>query len=154
MLIRDILDRKIVMVSDQATYEEAARLLRRQKVSGAPVVDMTGKVVGFISEKDLFRILYPFYRSYYENPELYIDFEGREDKASEIRNHRVATFMSKPAITVHPDMPILRAGAIMIARHIHCLPVVEDERLIGMIHRQHIFQAILAHNFERKEPTQ
>lgn len=138
----------IITISRNATYEEAARILYNNKISGAPVVDENGEIVGLISEKDLFRVLYPLYKSFYENPEIYTDFEERESKAQEIKDRSIENFMLKEVITVGPETPILRAGALMLARGISRLPVVENDRLIGIISRRDIYSAILKQNFK------
>ena len=137
---------EVITLRPDASYAEAAALFASRGISGAPVVDALGEVVGMVSEKDLFRILYPWYRSFYEHPEMYLDFESREHKADDVADRRVASFMSHPVVTVDHQTPILKAGAIMIARHIHHLPVVSEGQLLGMVDRTNIFRTILAEN--------
>ncbi len=131
----------------ETTYEEAAEFLCRHEISGAPVVDEFGALVGMVSEKDLFRVLYPFYKSFYEHPDAYMDFENRESKAQEIRHHPVSTFMTASVITVDPDAPLMRAGALMLAHHVHLLPVVEKGKLIAILRRGVLYRALLRKNF-------
>jgi CBS domain-containing protein len=148
MKVRDIMEAEVLAIPIQASYEDAARVLYTQDVSGAPVVDAEGNLVGTVSEKDLFRIMYPFYKSYYEHPESYVDYEEREHKIDEIRTHRVENFMTRELVTIHPEAPVMRAGAIMLARGVNRLPVVEDGKLIGMITRNKIYRKILRYHFE------
>lgn len=143
MHVRDVMEVDVVTVPEHATYEDVARLLHDKQISGVPVVDSDGRLVGAVSEKDLFRILYPFYRSYYESPESYTDFVAREAKIEEIRHHPVSGFMTTDISVISPDAPIMRAGAIMLARHIHRLPVVEGGRLVGIVSRANIYREIL-----------
>ncbi|MCX6784437.1 MAG: CBS domain-containing protein, partial [Candidatus Komeilibacteria bacterium] len=89
MQVKDIMMTKIITVPETATYEEAAKTLVGNKISGAPVVDSVGGVIGMITKKDLFKVLYPFYRSFYEHPESYTEAEDRESKAAEIRHHKI-----------------------------------------------------------------
>lgn len=131
----------------ETTYEEAAMLLCRHELSGAPVVDEAGVVVGMVSEKDLFRVLYPFYKSFYESPDAYTDFESRESKAQEIRHHPVSSFMTSQVITITPDAPLMRAGALMLAHHVHLLPVVEKGKLVGILRRGVLYRSVLRKNF-------
>lgn len=125
------------------TYEEVYKILVDNDISGAPVVAENDNIVGIISEKDLFRVLFPFYTSYYNNPELYVDYEERENKVDEIKNHKVELFMSRDFVHISPEDPVLRAGALMLAKNISRLPVVEDGKLIGMIWRRDIYKTIL-----------
>jgi len=80
MKVRDLMRKKIITLKPENTYEEAVALLYKNNLNGAPVVDDEGKLVGYVSEKDLFRILYPYYQSFYEHPESYTDGEKREKK--------------------------------------------------------------------------
>lgn len=147
MKVRELMETEVVNVSPNTTYEEAARLLYTNRVSGVPVLDEKDRVVGFVSEKDIVRILYPWYRSFYDSPESYTDMEARESKASEIRNTKVEVFMKKNILTVTPDDPIMKAGALMLAHDVNRLPVVENGKVIGVVSRDSIYKAVLKKNF-------
>jgi len=148
MKVKEIMEPSVISLNIDSTYEEVARVLYTNGISGAPVVDGTGKVVGVVSEEDLFRIIYPFYKSYYDHPEMYADYEAREKKMQEIKNHKVEIFMSKNVVGVYPDTPILQAGAVMLARDIMRLPVIKDGQLVGIINRKAIYHAVLKNNFK------
>lgn len=147
MKVKELMDTRIVSVSPHATYEEVARLLYTHHVSGAPVLDEKERVVGFVSEKDIVRILYPWYKSFYESPESYTDMEARESKAGDIRNTKVEVFMKRNIITVTPDDPIMKACALMLAHDVNRLPVVVDGTVVGMVSRDSIYKAVLKKNF-------
>jgi len=148
MKVRDVMETEVITVPEHASYEDVAKILYTRNISGVPVVDKDGNLVGALSEKDLFRIMYPFYKSYYEDPGSYTDLEARENKIEEIRSHPVKGFMTQNVVTVAPDMPVMRAGALMLARGVNRLPVVEDGKLIGIISRRNIFREILRHHLD------
>lgn len=148
MKVRVIMEPAVITVRKDATYEEAARLIYTNGVSGLPVVDENNKVIGVVSEEDLFKIVYPFYKSYYDHPEMYVDYEDREKKMQEIRHHRVEIFMTKNVVAVDPETPVLQAGAVMLARDIQRLPVIKDGQLVGIISRKMIYHAVLKNNFD------
>lgn len=148
MRIKDIMVSPVITVPSHATYVEVAHILYTHHITGAPVVANDGQVIGMVSEKDLYRILYPWYQSYYLNPEEYVDYETRESKAKDIRDHRVETFMTAPVITTRSDAPLLRAGAIMLAKHIHRLPVVDENRLVGIVTRGELYRRIIQTQIE------
>jgi CBS domain-containing protein len=150
MKVREIMSTDFVSIPKDATYEQVFKLLNDNNISGAPVVD-NGRIVGIVSEKDLFRVLFPYYTSYYNNPELYVDYEERENKIDEIRNHKVEIFMSRDFVHIHPDDPVLRAGALMLAKHVSRLPVVENGNLVGMIWRRDIYKTILQRKLLKQE---
>lgn len=144
------MDTKFITIPKNATYEQVFKVLDDNNISGAPVVD-DGRIIGIVSEKDLFRVLFPYYTSYYNNPELYVDYEERENKIDEIRGHKVDIFMSRDFVHIHPDDPVLRAGALMLAKHVSRLPVVENGKLLGMIWRRDIYKSILRNKLSKAE---
>lgn len=148
MIVKNIMKKDVVTIPHTATYYEAAKILHDHNISGAPIVDEQNKLVGMITEKDLFKVQYPFYKSYYENPELYADAEDRENKASEIKDDVIEKFYSHDITTVTPDTLIMQAGAMLIAKGIHRMPVVDDDgKIVGIISRGDIFRQVLKRNF-------
>lgn len=150
MKVKDLMIADVITVPKTATYEQAAKLLYSKDMSGVCVVDENGKLVGVISEKDLFRVLYPSYGSFYLYPEMYTDLEARENKASEIRHQPIQNYITRAPISIDPETPILVAGARMLAERIHRLPVVKDGKLVGLLTRSRVFNKILKENFEMR----
>ncbi len=148
MLVKNIMKKEVITIPHAATYYEAAKILHDNKISGAPIVDQENKLIGMITEKDLFKVLYPHYKSYYENPELYEDAKDRESKASEIKDDKIENFFSREINTVTPDTLIMKAGALLIAKGIHRMPVVDaNGKIAGIISRGDIFREVLKNNF-------
>ena len=147
MKVKDLMLKEFPTLKPENTYEEAVALLCKNNINGAPVINEENELVGYISEKDLFKILYPYYKSFYEHPEDYANGEKRETKAYEIRYHKIETFMNTIPLTVDPDMPIMNAGALMLAHRIHQFPVIENNKLVGMISRELIYKTVFKHNF-------
>ncbi len=147
MKVKELMDTKVLFVTPNTTYEDVGRLLYTNQVTGIPVLDEQERVVGFVSEKDIVRILYPWYKSFYESPESYTDMESRESKAGDIRNTKVEVFMKRDILTVTPDDPIMKAGALMLAHDVNRLPVIENGKVVGMVSRDSIYKVILKKNF-------
>ena len=133
----------MVTITPETTYEEAARLMHKHKFSGLPVVDNAGNLAGMLSEKDLFRAIYPDYGNYMAESEIHHDLEASEDKIQEVRTQPVEKFMTRKVITIRPDSPVLAAGGLMLAKHIHRLPVVDNDKVVGIVSREDIYRAIL-----------
>jgi len=138
---------KVITVTPNTTYEETAMLMHKHNFSGLPVVDKNSKLAGIISEKDLFKALYPRYEEYLADRQTYRDQEAQEKRIKTIRNNPIKMYMKRKVITLGPDAPILRAGGIMLARGIHGLPVVEKDKLIGIVTREEIYSAIMKRHF-------
>ena len=148
MHVREIMKTNVFKIRIGTTFTNVARQLLEFVVSGAPVVDNADRLLGIISEKDLFRAIYPRYQDFYEAPEAFLDFQKLENEATSIKDAPVESFMSRRLITASPDTPILKIGAIMVATGIHRVPVVENGILVGMVSRGDIYRAILREYFD------
>jgi len=137
----------VVVIKKGTSYQGVAEILLKNKISGAPVVDEEGKIVGVVSEKDLFRAVYPSYKEFYESPESHLDFEKLEEEAKKAGDKKVEEFMSPRLITANPDTPVLKIGALMVATGIHRVPVIENGKVVGMVSRRDIYRAILKERF-------
>jgi len=151
MKIKNVVNPDVITINQNATYKEATFILYNNKIRGAPVVDDDGKLVGMLSEKDLFKVLFPYETSFFSNPEMYLDFEVRENKIDEIKDSKISNYMSRKLVTVDPEMPVLKAGGLMLARGVHRLPVIENGKLIGIVSRQDIFGRILKNHLQLEE---
>ena len=145
-------------VERSTPVRDVIRLLLEQRISGVPVV-ADGRVVGIISEGDL--ILRE--RAYRQRGGMSFLaqqlFEDHERQAIEYRKaHGLVAedVMSQPVITILPGTPVEEIAYLMTERHIKRIPVVEDERLVGIVSRADVLRAayerILALHGEEPEP--
>jgi CBS domain-containing protein len=131
-------------------FKEIVRVLAEHGVSGAPVVDETGYVIGVVSEADIlhkeeFRPVTEETRRYFESRRLRAGWgESGGETASEL--------MSSPATTVTAHTPIAKAARLMAERGVKRLPVVgEDGTLIGIISRADIMGVFLVPDHQVRE---
>jgi len=147
MKVRELMKKDVIVIKKGASYQEVSKILVDNKISGAPVVDEEGKIIGVVSEKDLFRAIYPGYSEFYESPESHLDFEKLEEGAKSTGDKKVEEFMSTRLIIADPETPVLKIGALMVASGIHRVPVVENGKVVGMVSRRDIYRAILKERF-------
>jgi CBS domain-containing protein len=115
MTIAAIIEQKggrLVSVECDTPVREAVRLLAEHRIGSLPVV-RSGKVAGIMSERDIVYCL------------------AREGES--VLEWLVEKVMTAPAITVTGDVPVLAALSMMSQRRIRHLPVVEGERLVGIV---------------------
>lgn len=150
MRIKDIFTPSEVCTCSPSTpWSEAAALLIEKQLPAVPVVDGEGRVVGVLSEKDLFRALFPLYKDWMDAPQAYYNFELMEEEAKVAATERtVAEIMSPRTLIAELETPVLKIGALMSASGIHQVPVVQDGKLIGMVGRKAIYHAILSKYFQ------
>lgn len=143
MKVKDLMER-VVTLRPTATYEDVVRALFIYRLHGFPVVDEKHHLIGFVSEKDVFRVLYPLDAEYLSDPDAYLNLETREKDIGSVHDRKVDSFMQQKVVSINPDAHVLHAGALMLAHHIHQLPVVSSTReVMGMVTREQIFRALL-----------
>lgn len=116
-----IMTPEMVTVRPDASIEEAIELLVRHQISGLPVVDGDGQLVGVISEYALLAVAYD----------------------RRVKNHTVSQHMSRDLITVDIDDPIGRVADLCIVHRVRRVPVMQYGRLVGLIARREVLRAIV-----------
>jgi CBS domain-containing protein len=118
------------------------------RVNGLPVVGPGNRLVGFIAEKDVLHYLFPSLEDSM-NIMLTVDWADMEKNYRSVMGLKVADLMSNKAITVTPDMDILKATSVMVRHRFRRIPVAEGDTLVGMlslgdVHKALFKQAIAA----------
>lgn len=142
MKIRDVMTQTVLSVRPEAPLKEVALLLSDHRISGLPVVDADGKVVGVVSEADLLmKEQGPDAIKHRRFARLL--GESRESRAQLAKLGAVTAgeAMTAPALTIEADRRLDEAAALMVARKVNRLPVVDDGRLIGIVSRADLVRA-------------
>jgi CBS domain-containing protein len=138
MKVSDLMSAEVLTARPETPLKEAAALLARRGISGIPVVDAAGAVVGVLSEADI------LVKSRGEQPRGGIMswlLEPDFDLQDKIDAKTVGEAMSAPAITISPGRQVHEAAALMIAESVNRLPVVEDGKLVGILTRADVVRA-------------
>jgi CBS-domain-containing membrane protein len=112
VLVRDIMSRDVLKISESATVEQLTSILTRHRITGLPVLDNKGKITGIVSEFDV------------------IDRKGRT----------VADIMSRDPITIPGDAPVGEAARLFVKHRIRRVPVMDGTKLVGIVSRSDIVQ--------------
>ncbi|MBF2006940.1 CBS domain-containing protein [Chlorogloeopsis fritschii PCC 9212] len=147
--VADVMSRDPIVVHPETPLQEAIHILAERRISGLPVVDDAGKLVGIISETDLMwqetGVTPPAYIMfldsviYLKNPATY------ERDLHKALGQTVGEVMSKNPITISPDKPLKEAAKIINDRKVHRLPVLDSEgQVIGILTRGDIIRAMAA----------
>jgi CBS domain-containing protein len=125
-----------------------ARLFREQAISGVPVVDDEGLVVGIITEIDLIaRHARPHFPAYFAFLDSIIYLEGTRRYRESMR-HILATtaeeLMTTPVETVDPEMDVQDLATLMVEQRVNPVPVVNgEEHLVGIVSHTDLLKLIL-----------
>jgi CBS-domain-containing membrane protein len=110
MLARDIMTSPVITIRPQARVHEAARLLSDHNISGVPVVDDSGAMVGLVTEADLI---------------------GKPGEA-------VGDIMSRRVTSVGEETPVDEIAQLLTSNHYKRVPIVRGERVVGVVSRADI----------------
>jgi CBS domain-containing protein len=116
-----IMTSDLVTVRPEASIEEAIELLLDQHISGLPVTDAEGRLIGVITEFALLAVTYD----------------------RRVSNHTVSQHMTREVITVDIDDPISRVADLCIVHRVRRVPVMKDGLLVGVIARRDVLRALV-----------
>ena len=135
MKVSEIMATNVVTAGPDETVKEVILKIRKKNVSGLPVIDKNGKVLGTFSENDVAKTLPDIL-----NEAQYIPLvDVRELTAEPIRK-----VMHMPAVTISPDTTIEEAATLVLEKFRHRLPVVDETgKLVGLISLGDILKALL-----------
>jgi CBS domain-containing protein len=142
---KDIMTKDIITVKPATTIEDLARILIKHQISGTPVVDEDGNLIGIVTENDLIS----------KNKKLHIPTILRlfdafiplgtsrlEEEIKRMAAFTVGDICTRDVVTCNEDMSIEDVATMMTEKKIHLLPVLKDRRLVGIIGKKDLIKGI------------
>lgn len=152
MKVWQVMNKKTVSVSPEASFVEVWNLLFKKHTHSVPVVDKNGTLLGIIALGDVITKLYPSYSDTMEEFLTESTFEDLEDKINELKSLQAKDIMRKEVHCAYPDDPILKALSKMVVRRVRQLPVIDDsEKLLGVISKRDIFDKLFLSKLPRRK---
>lgn len=121
--VKDCMTDKVISISVHSDVLNAGRILVEHDISGLPVVDDDGQLVGMLTEKDCFKAIVN--AGYYDEP-----------------GAKVAEYMSRDVDIVDPDMKVMDIVQIFLNSGYRRFPVVSDNRLVGIVSRRDVVKVL------------
>lgn len=139
MKIRDLMTPNPIRIALETPVAEIARILIEHRINGVPVTDAEGRLLGIVTEGDLVHRaaderLEPRESVWKENFYRSV-FRRRAPEADKAEGRTAEQVMTREVLTVAPDRNVTVAARLLADHNIKSLPVIENERLIGMISR-------------------
>lgn len=143
MKVKDIMDTTPNPARISDTFEHFIRMLDEVKYHVVFVVDAEDKLVGIVTEADIVKALIPKYLSFDSFLISAMDGNYLENKCIESRNLAITEIMTKTILSVHEDDTVIKAAALMVVNKIHTLPVVNDGKVVGIVHLINLIKHIM-----------
>ena len=154
MRAHHIMTRDVITVTPHTSIEDAAKIMLRTHISGLPVLDDSGKLVGIVSQSDFLR------RSEIgtgrKRPAWLQFLTGPGTAASDFvreRGRKVKDVMTEDPVTVSEETSLEDIVRLMEKKGIKRLPVIGDKGMIGIVTRSNLLQAVASMAHEIPDPT-
>jgi CBS domain-containing protein len=121
---RDVMSRELITLAPELDVVAAMRVLLERRISGAPVVDAHGSVVGMLTQRDCLQVAYS--ASYHQEPA-----------------GAVSQYMSAPVETIPADLALVELIGVFLRSRYRRFPVLEDSRPVGIVSRRDVLGAAL-----------
>lgn len=147
MKAKDFMTTNVITCTEDQSVADAAKLMVEKEFSVMPILNSEGKLVGIVTESDfvgkevkvphaLASIKQLFGQNFY--------FNDVETLYAEAKNKKLSSVMSKNLKTIKPETSLSKVVNYMISKNIKRLPVVDGEKLVGIITRKNILKAFNA----------
>lgn len=151
MKVKDVMNPNVVFCKPDDTIREAAKVLKVNNISGAPVLEGR-KLVGIVSEADLLKLLVmpekgnlwlpsPFEVIEVPIREL-LSWEDTKKMLSDVGSTKVEEMMTKDVRTISSEASVEEASELMIRHRINRLPVMENSHVVGIVTRGDIIEGL------------
>ena len=132
MKVRDIMTTEVVTLKVDEELSLASDIMTLARIRHLPIVE-GDRLVGIISQRDLFKA----------SLASVIDYDYQVARAH-LKTVTIKEIMAKEIFTIAPDTKIHEAGQIMLEKKIGCLPVIENDALVGMVTESDIMEFYVA----------
>ena len=146
MRAMDVMTTDVITVEADMTVQVLATLLAERGISGAPVVDADGKVIGIVSEGDLLHRaeIGTARRHRVRRRSWWLDHFAADLAREYVKSHgrTVKEIMTRDVVTVTEDTDLADVAALLEAKRIKRVPVMRDSKIVGIISRANIVRAV------------
>ena len=146
MKVKQLMTRPVETISPETPLRKVNQLMQRYRLNDLVVVNENNEVEGIITFSDLYRLILPEYDEVMKDDSIWLLPETLENKVAGLIDKPVKEVMSKNVITVSEDDLAIKAGSVMTAHKIKQLPVVKNNKLVGVISYRDILWGFLMKN--------
>ncbi len=137
-MAEDIMSENVAVIYEDMLVSQVAHLMLRDRVSGFPVVNKGIGMVGIITMTDLFSVVS---RASSANEK-----DSFQQNIDHFKNLKVAEIMTRNVISIQPSTTLNDIVSLVVEHGIHFFPVIEDDRMVGIVSRHDILNAIFSYD--------
>ncbi len=146
LLAKDIMTRDMITIHHTASLRELSKLLSERGITGVPVVDEEGHLLGMISMRDVIREEVRTLGANLEYQDIYELFSSalniEETEGISTRHIWVEEIMARDMYTAEETTPVWEICRSMYARNVHRVPVVRDGKLVGLVTAMDVLRVV------------
>ena len=140
MFIKDIMTKSVITISPDTSLKEVGEIFKEKRISGIPVMDNTGNLLGIVTLTDMLRILDQIY-VWKELEKIVTGFKLSDMCNEEKSKAKVRDIMTKDVFTISEDGTIDDVMRMMFGKGIHTIPVIKDGKLVGIMGKRDLIDA-------------
>jgi len=152
VLISELMTRNVITAHPDTPVIEIARDMLQHSISGVPVVDRDGRLVGIVTEADLVvrnaNVHFPTFLQILDARIYLTSTRNFEEELRRALGTVAADVMTRDVLTVKPTDDVSVAATLMVDHRLNAIPVVEGGKVRGIISRTDIIRHILAQELE------
>jgi len=143
---KEIMSREVCSVTEETELKELASLFVTRNYKTLPVVDASGRLVGVVSQTDLVEQDKPLHIPtvislfdwvlYLESPKVF------RDEVRKVSARKVGEICARDVVTCAPDTTVDEVANLMVEHKVHLLPVLDGDRLVGVVSRLDIIRSV------------
>jgi len=154
MRAHQIMTRKVITVGPDCSIADAANLMLRNHISGLPVLDKVGDLIGIVSEGDFLRRSEIGTQRKRPSWLQFLTSTGRlADEFVDERGRKIGDVMTRDPVTVSDDTPLDEMVSLMERKGVKRLPVMRNGKMVGIVTRANLLQAVASMAKEIPDPT-
>lgn len=132
MLIREIMAKNVITVSPDTSLREAGKILKEKRISGIPVVERDGRLVGVITITDILKIIKEIYQ-WQQIEKSSTGLKISDLIETESLNKKVSDVMTKSVFTLEAGRDVNDLMRLVFTKNIHTIPITENGSLVGVV---------------------
>jgi len=143
---KDIMTRDVVTVRESLSVRDLARILSEKKISGAPVMDAEGTIIGVVTENDLIdqtkKVHIPTVMAFFDSFVFLENPDRLEKDLKKMAASTVADICTREVVTVDQNTPLDELATLMSEKNVHTLPVMDMGKMVGIIGKSDIIRTL------------